>query len=87
MNYLSGPIARGPSGRPPKGAAGSGTPCGAGEEGQEEGHGYSEEFPFQVLSDDDSEADSSHKGEEEKKKASPRAGGGKKRKASLTKEA
>ena len=30
---------------------------------------------FQVLSDDDSEADSSHKGEEEKKKASPLAGG------------
>ena len=29
---------------------------------------------FQVLSDDDSEADSSHKGEE-KKKASPQAGG------------
>ena len=37
---------------------------------------------FQVLSDDDSEADSSHKGEEEKKKAPPPAGGGKKRKAS-----
>ena len=42
---------------------------------------------FQVLSDDESEADSSHKGEEEKKKASPRAGGGKKRKASPTREA
>ena len=29
---------------------------------------------FQVLSDDDSEADSSHKGKEEKKKASPSGG-------------
>ena len=42
---------------------------------------------FQVLSDDDSEADSSHKCEEEKKKASPPAGGGRKRKASPTREA
>ena len=42
---------------------------------------------FQVLSDEDSEADSSHKGEEEKKKASPPAGGGNKRKASPTREA
>ena len=42
---------------------------------------------FQVSSDDDCEADSSHKGEEEKKKASPPAGGGKKRKASPTREA
>ena len=42
---------------------------------------------FQVLSDDESEADSSHQGEEEKKKASPLAGGGKKRKASPTMEA
>ena len=42
---------------------------------------------FQVLSDDDSEADSSHQGEEEKKKASPLAVGGKKRKASPTREA
>ena len=42
---------------------------------------------FQVLSDDESEADSSHQGEEEKKKASPPAGGGKKRKASPTVEA
>ena len=42
---------------------------------------------FQVLSDDESEADSSHQGEEEKKKASPPAGGGKKRKASQTREA
>ena len=42
---------------------------------------------FQVLSDDDSEADSSHKGKEEKKKASPPAGGGRKRKASPTREA
>ena len=33
---------------------------------------------FQVLSDDESEADSSHQGEEEKKKASPPVGGGKK---------
>ena len=41
---------------------------------------------FQVLSDDESEADSSHQGEEEKK-ASPLAGGGKKRKASPTREA
>ena len=41
---------------------------------------------FQVLSDDESEADSSHQGEEEKK-ASPPAGGGKKRKASPTREA
>ena len=42
---------------------------------------------FQVLSDDESEADSSHQGEEEKNKASPLAGGGKKRKASPTREA
>ena len=42
---------------------------------------------FQVLSNDESEADSSHQGEEEKKKASPPAGGGKKRKASPTREA
>ena len=42
---------------------------------------------FQVLSDDESEADSSHQGEEEKKKASPPVGGGKKRKASPTGEA
>ena len=41
---------------------------------------------FQVLSDDESEADSSHQGEE-KKKASPPAGGGKKRKAAPTGEA
>ena len=41
---------------------------------------------FQVLSDDESEADSSHQGKEEKK-ASPPAGGGKKRKASPTREA
>ena len=41
---------------------------------------------FQVLSDDESEADSSHPGEEEKK-TSPPAGGGKKRKASPTREA
>ena len=41
---------------------------------------------FQVLLDDESEADSSHQGEEEKK-ASPPAGGGKKRKASPTREA
>ena len=39
-----------------------------------------------MLSDDESEADSSHQGEEEKK-ASPPAGGGKKRKASPTREA
>ena len=45
-DYLSGPFARRPSGRPFNGAAGSGTPRGAGEEGQEEGHGYSKEFPF-----------------------------------------
>ena len=42
---------------------------------------------FQVLSNDESEADSSHQGEEEKKQASPPAGGGKKRKASLAREA
>ena len=43
---------------------------------------------FQVLSDDESEADSSHQGEDEKKKkASPPAGGGKKRKASPTRVA
>ena len=42
---------------------------------------------FQVLSDDESEAYSSHQGEEEKKKASPPTGGGKKRKASPTREA
>ena len=41
---------------------------------------------FQVLSDDESEADSSHQGEEEKK-ASPPAREGKKRKASPTREA
>ena len=42
---------------------------------------------FQVLLDDEFEADSSHQGVEEKKKASPPAGGGKKRKASLAREA
>ena len=42
---------------------------------------------FQVLSDDESEADSSHQGKEEKNKASPLAGGGKKRKASPIGEA
>ena len=42
---------------------------------------------FQVLLDDDSEADSSHQGEGEKKKASPPVGGEKKRKASPTREA
>ena len=42
---------------------------------------------FQVLSDDESDADSSHQGEEEKKKASPPAGGGKKRKVAPTMEA
>ena len=42
---------------------------------------------FQVLSDDEPEADSSHKGEDEKQKASPPAGGEKKRKASPTREA
>ena len=42
---------------------------------------------FQVLSDDESEADSSHQGEEEKKKASPPAGGENKRKAAPTGEA
>ena len=41
---------------------------------------------FQVLSDDESEAESSHQVEEEKKKASPPVGG-KKRKASPTREA
>ena len=46
IDYLSGPIARGPSGHLPNGAAGSGTPRGAREEGQEEGHGDLEEFPF-----------------------------------------
>ena len=40
---------------------------------------------FQVLSDDEFEADSSHQGEEEKK-ASPPAGGGKKRKAEGSKK-
>ena len=42
---------------------------------------------FQVLLDDESEAETSHQGEEEKKKASPPEGGGKKRKASPTREA
>ena len=42
---------------------------------------------FQVLSDDESEANSSDQGEEEKKKASSLAGGEKKRKASPTREA
>ena len=42
---------------------------------------------FQVLSDDESEANSSHEHEEEKKEASPLAGGDKKRKASPTGEA
>ena len=49
-DYLSGPFARRPNGRPLNRAAGSGTPRGAREEsqeeGQEEGHGDSEEFPF-----------------------------------------
>ena len=42
---------------------------------------------FQVLSDDESEADSSHQGEEEEKKASPPVRGEKKSKASPTREA
>ena len=41
---------------------------------------------FQVLSDDESEAESSHQGKEEKN-ASPPEGGGKKRKAYQTREA
>ena len=44
-DQLSGSFARRPSGRPLGGTAGSGTLRGAGEEGQEEGHGISEEFP------------------------------------------
>ena len=44
-NQLSGSFARRPSGRLLGGAAGSGTLRGAGEEGQEEGHGNPEEFP------------------------------------------
>ena len=40
-----------------------------------------------MLSDDDSEADSSPENEEEEKEASPQAGGEKKRKASPTREA
>ena len=43
-NQLSGSFARRPSKRPLGGAAGSGTLRGAGEEGQEEGHGNSKEF-------------------------------------------
>ena len=42
---------------------------------------------FQVLSNDDSKADSSHQGEEEKKNASPPVEREKKRKASPTREA
>ena len=41
---------------------------------------------FQVSSNDDTEADSSHEGEEEKKEASSPTGEGKKRKASPTRE-
>ena len=44
-DYLLGSYARKPSRRPSSEAAGSGTARGAGEEGQEEGHGYSKEFP------------------------------------------
>ena len=44
-DYLSGPFARRPSGRPFDRAAGPGTLCSAGEEGQEEGHGNPKEFP------------------------------------------
>ena len=42
---LSGSLSRRPSGHPFDGAAGSGPLRGAGEEGQEEGHGNPKEFP------------------------------------------
>ena len=42
---LSGSPSRRTSGRPVSGAASPGTLCGAGEEGQEEGHGNSKKFP------------------------------------------
>ena len=45
-DYLPGSHARKPSRCPSSEAAGSGTARGAGEEGQEGGHGCSKEFPF-----------------------------------------
>ena len=45
-DYLPGSHARKSSRRPSSEAAGSGTARGAGEEGQEGGHGCSKEFPF-----------------------------------------
>ena len=89
-DQLSGSFARRPDRRPLGRVAGSGTLRGAGEEGQEEGHGNPKESRRQVLSDsssDDSEADSSREDEEEKKEASSPAGGETKRKASPTREA
>ena len=83
-DYLPGSYARKPSRRPSSEAAGSGTARGAGEEGQEGGHGCSKEFPFQVS--DDSGADSSPENEEEKEDSLPEEGE-RKRKASPTGEA
>ena len=45
IGELSGSPSRRPSGHPFDGAAGPGTLRGAGEEGQEEGHGNPKEFP------------------------------------------
>ena len=78
---LSGSFARRPSRCSFIEAAGSGTLCGAGEEG----HGDSQEFPAYDGSDsssDDSETPSSREDEEEEEETSPPpAGGGKKMKA------
>ena len=79
-DYLPGSHARKPSRRPSSEAAGSGTARGAGEEGQEGGHGCSKEFPFSgvrrlrggLLPENEEEKEDSLPEEgERKRKASP----------------
>jgi len=83
-DYLPGSYARKPSRRPSSEAAGSGTARGAGEEGQEGGHGCSKEFPFSGVRR--LRCDSSPENEEEKEDSLPEEGE-RKRKASPTGEA
>ena len=79
-DYLPGSYTRKPSRRPSSEAAGSGTARGAGEEGQEGGHGDSKEFPFSgvrrlrggLLPENEEEKEDSLPEEgERKRKASP----------------
>ena len=89
IGRLSGSPSRRPSGRPFNGAVGLGTLCGAGEEGQEEGHGNSKKFPAPGdigLIVRCSKADSSPEDEEEEEGSLPEEGE-KKRKASPIGEA